>query len=407
MKLAILTQYYPPEIGAPQARLAALAQCFVRRGHDVTVLTAMPSYPRGRIYPGYGGFLREETLDGARILRTAVYPTQSADTARRLANYLSFTFSAACVGTVRLGRPDMILVESPPLFLGLTGAWLSRLTGARLVFNVSDLWPASAVHLGRLRAGSTAHRLSAWLERFCYRRADLVTGQSREIVDDIARRHPECGTYHLSNGVDTETFGPERTSPRARALLSTNGRCVAVYAGLHGIAQGLDLVIEAGAHLPAGSPVDLVFVGDGPERERLVATARERGARVRFLDPRPHAEMPSLLASADIVIVPLVTHLPGAVPSKLYEAMASARPVILVAEGEAARIVQQHGAGLVVRPGDAAGLRRALLDLADDPVLRARLGANGRAAAVQRYDRKRIGNAFVDLLEQRYRPPSN
>src|SRR5215831_15556198 len=118
MRLTILTQYYPPEIGAPQARLSELAAHFVRGGHSVTVLTAMPNYPSGKIHAGYGGICRRENLNGVNVVRSFIYPTQKASFLPRLANYISFTVSSAIVGSLLLGRCDFLLVESPPLFHG-------------------------------------------------------------------------------------------------------------------------------------------------------------------------------------------------------------------------------------------------------------------------------------------------
>jgi glycosyltransferase involved in cell wall biosynthesis len=408
VRLAILTQYYPPEIGAPQRRLASLAGHFVRAGHEVSVLTAMPNYPLGRIHPDYGGLLRRETIDGVRVVRTFIYPTQRADYLHRLANYFSFVASSAAIGAALLERPDLLLVESPPLFLGLSGVLLARLKRTRLIFNVSDLWPETAVRLGVVREGSTIHRLSARLEGYCYRRAWLVTGQSREIVASITQRFPECRTYHLSNGVDCSAFGPDRATPEARATLcgpdapgpEAGERCVALYAGLHGIAQGLPQLLAAAQVLGRESGPDLVFIGDGPVKDGLVAEARARGlVRVRFLDVRPANALPPLLAAADILLVPLGLGIPGAVPSKLYEAMATGRPVVLVATGEAATIVREHRAGLVVEPGDIAGLADALRTLRDNPALRAELGANGRRAALRHFDRAEIARRFIAMLE--------
>lgn len=406
MHLGILTQYYPPEMGAPQARLSELAAHTVRRGHVVTVLTAMPNYPTGRIHDGYGRWFMRERRDEVDVIRTAIYPTQKADLARRLTNYFSFVASSAACGSVVLDRLDYLLVESPPLFLGISGVWLSRLKGARLIFNVSDLWPESAVRLGVLRAGSMSWRLSARLEGWCYRRAWLVTGQSRSTVADIAARYPACLTFHLSNGVDTTRVRPDCASDRARSELTAGraGQCIVFYAGLHGLAQGLDQATRA-AQLLEGEAVRLVLMGDGPEKPRLVAEARARQAsNVDFLDPRPAADVPAYLASADIVLICLKTRIPGAVPSKLYEAMASARPVLLVDEGEAAEIVTEHRAGIVVRPGDIDGIASAIRTLAANPRLRWELGANGRRAAEQRFDRARIAAAFIDHLESCLEP---
>lgn len=402
MRIGLLTQYYPPEIGAPQARLSHLAAQFVRAGHEVVVLTAMPNYPRGKIYPGYGGFYRRESRDGVAVARTWIYPTQSVGVVRRLLNYFSFVVSSLLAGRFAFGRLDYLLTESPPLFLGISGFLLARVTGARWIFNVSDLWPESAVRLGILKKGASLWAASR-LEAFCYRKAWLVTGQSAEILEDIRRRFPGTPTYHLSNGVDTEMFSPEKRSAETRRELAGGDEkaCLAVYGGLHGIAQGLDQVLEAAKLVPNGT-LKIVFVGDGPEKGKLQRQADELGlSQLRFMDPRERESMPAVLASADVALVPLKIRLPGAVPSKVYEAMGSGAPVVLVADGEAAAIVRDCGAGLVVSPGDVRGLAEALVQLAGDQSLRATMSDAGRRAALERFDRKAIAARFLAHLETR------
>ncbi|MGE0821955.1 MAG: glycosyltransferase family 4 protein [Candidatus Binatia bacterium] len=400
MNLLMLTQYYPPEIGAPQARLSELAGHFVRRGHTVTVLTAMPNYPTGKIHAGYGGVWQREDRDGVNVIRTFIYPTQKADFLRRLTNYFSFVLSSGLLGSVLTRRLDFLLVESPPLFLGLSGYWLSRLKRARLIFNVSDLWPQSAVDLGVLRRESVACHISERLEAFCYRHAWLVTGQSRSILTSIATRFPERPTFHLSNGVDTQRFSPCTVGETLRGSFGINGSFVALYAGLHGLAQGLDQILSAAEGMQRDHDVQFLLVGDGPEKKALMAQAQQRNlTNLRFLDPRPAREMPALLATADAILVTLKKHIPGAVPSKLYEAMASEKPVILVASGEAADIVRAGQAGLVVEPGDDIGLRHAVQTLSIEPALCRVLGQNGRRAAEQHFDRAKIASRFIDHLE--------
>jgi colanic acid biosynthesis glycosyl transferase WcaI len=398
--LTLLTQYYPPEIGAPQARLSEFASHFVKRRHFVTVLTAMPNYPLGKIYPGYGGLLKTERQEGLKIFHTFIYPAQKTGFLPRILNYFSFAFSSALLGSVLLSRSDYLLVESPPLFSGLSGVWLSKLKRARLIFNVSDLWPESAVRLGILRPDSLACRLSMWLERFCYKQAWLITGQSKSILADISRRFPDRSTFHLSNGVDTTRFHPDRATDEARGILNGKGQFVALYAGLHGLAQGLDQILEAAAALRGETDIQFVFIGDGPEKRSLTNRARELNLNnLRFLDPRPAKEIPALLAAADIILVPLKMYIPGAVPSKLYEAMASARPVVLIAEGEAAELARKHQAGIVIKPGDTRNLVGAIRTLHAQPSLRRALGANGRRAAEQHFDRAKIASRFIDHLE--------
>ena len=400
MHITLLTQYYPPEIGAPQARLSELAAHFVERGHSVTVLTAMPNYPTGRIATGYGGVLVREHQNGINLIRTFIFATQQARLARRMANYLSFVMSSAIIGSLLLAHTDYLLVESPPLFLGLSGIWLSRMKRARMIFNVSDLWPESAVQLGVLRRESRAFKASLLLEKLCYNHAWLITGQSRSILDDIHRRFPGKPTFHLSNGVDTRKFRPDLWTQDARATLGGNAECVVLYAGLHGLAQGLEQVLEAAEELQNDIGLEFVLIGDGPEKNELRSAAKRRNlSNVRFLDPRPAGEIPALIAAADVVLVPLKKYIPGAVPSKLYEAMASARPVILVADGEAAELVCQHKAGIVVKPGAINDLVHAIRRLHTDLSLRRTLGENGRRASKQLFDRTAIATRFIDHLE--------
>ena len=420
MRFGILSQYYPPEVGAPQARLSELADRFVRRGHEVHVLTAMPNYPQGRVHDGYGGLLRREELGGARVVRSYVYPTKRAGMVPRLTSYFSFVGSSMAAGAATLPRLDYLLTESPPLFIGIAGYALSRLKRARWIFNVSDLWPESAVNLGVVRAGPGLRAAEA-LEAFCYREAWLVSGQSREILGSVERRFPGTHTYHLSNGVDVDRFGGRPGSAEARRELlagftDADGGpppCLAVYAGLHGLAQGLEQLVDAATWLrdgrgAAGGRVLFAFVGDGPEKERLVAIARERRLdNVRFLDAMPRDRMPDVVAAADVALVPLKHHIPGAVPSKIYEAMASARPILLVAEGEPAAIVRDNGAGRVVAPGDGPALVAALAALARDPDARRRLGDAGRRAAEERFNRDTIAERFIAYLEAGERAASS
>ena len=402
MHITILTQYYPPEIGAPQARLSELSRGLVTRGHQVTVLTAMPNYPRGKVYPGYGGLMREEREDGVQIIRSGIVATRKAGMLPRLLNYFSFVISSVIVGAKFLPQADYLLTESPPLFLGLSGYILSRLKKAQWLFNVSDLWPESAVRLGVIGNGLPL-KLSEALESFCYRKAWAVTGQSHTILENIHERFPDIRTYHFSNGVDIDKFAPAVQNGNEKVkhlLLATKRGTVALYAGLHGMAQGLDQILLAAQRLKDLPDLEFVFLGDGPEKSALIHMANDLGVdNVRFLDPLPREQMPAVLAAADISLVPLKMYIPGAVPSKLYEAMASAIPVVLIAEGEAAQIVRDNHAGLVVTPGDIEGITNSLRALICDVNLRKQMGDSGRYAAAIYFDRAKIVDQFVDFLD--------
>ncbi len=401
MRLLILTQYYPPETGAPQNRLSDLARRLARRGHAVTALTAMPNYPKGRIFDGYRGRLVfREILDGVRVLRTWIYATPGKGFAVRLLNYFSFVATSLLFGSGRIGRQDVVLVESPPLFLGITGWILARLSGARLVFNVSDLWPASAVALGMVRNRALIGAAER-LELFFYRAARLVTGQTRGIVDDIRRRCPGSPVLLYTNGVDTAAFGPE--AGRARAEIRrrhglAEDAFVAGYAGLHGLAQGLDILLDAAKRAPQ---VVFALWGDGPVKADLQARAAGL-ANVRFFPTLPSRDVPGLLSSFDAAVVPLKKDplFQGALPSKMFEAMAAARPLLLAVDGEARALVERAGAGLCVPPEDGGALAEAVERLRGDPALAAQLGAQGRAHVLEHYDRERIAERLERALEE-------
>jgi colanic acid biosynthesis glycosyl transferase WcaI len=412
MKLIILTQYYPPEVGAPQRRLSDLAQRMTAQGHEVTVLTAMPNYPRGEIYPRYGGFMRRETIDGIPVIRSFIYPTQRAGLFFRLLSYFSFVISAMILGTFVLKRADYLMVESPPLFLGIAAIWLKWVKRARLIFNVSDLWPDSAVWMGLIRKASLSYRMSAWLERRCYRTAWLVTGQSPDIVEDIQKRFPDVRTHLLSNGVDTGQFGAAYRSTTARDTLTGDGGAVRrdqtfvlMYAGLHGLAQGLHQVVETADKLRGVPQLQFVLVGDGPDKARVRQLAEAKQLQnICFLDGRPFPEIPPLLASADVIMVILFGEITGAIPSKIYEAMASERPVIFVGMGGGTEIIRRFDAGIVVDPEDISGFADAVHALMQQPELREQMGQRGRQAVETYYNRQAIALQFMDVLTQRSEP---
>jgi glycosyltransferase involved in cell wall biosynthesis len=288
---------------------------------------------------------------------------------------------------------DVALTESPPLFLGISGYLLSRFKGARWIFNLSDLWPQSALELGIISANGLGYRLSLLLEAFLYKKAWLVSAQSRESVQNVQERFPGVQTYHLPNGVDTNFF--QLNEARSNDVFRV------VYAGLHGLAQGLNQVIEVAQKL-SGEKIEFVLVGDGPEKQDLMNMAQDLNLTdVHFLPPVPKNKVPEILQTADALLVPLKIQLTGAVPSKLYESMAVGKPVLLVAQGEAASIVMNANCGMVVTPGDIDALAQAILFLKANPEKSAQMGQNGRQAAVQNHDRNVIAKRFADFLSQK------
>ncbi len=401
MRFLILTQYYPPETGAPQNRLSDLAARLASLGHEVRVLTALPNYPSGRVLAGYRGrFWMREALRGIEVVRCWLYATRSKRLALRLLSNLSFVCTSAVAGAALLPRTDIVLVESPPIFLGLSGWWLSRLKRAKMVFNVSDLYPETAIALGYLRS-RRIQRLLFRYEAWCYSASSLVTGQTLGIVDSIRRRFPGRPVYLMTNGVDLREF----VSGDRTAATSGCGCALVGYAGVLGHAQDLLSVLDAARTLLRSSPgTRLAFYGDGPLREDLQKRASELGlTNVFFGGHLSHAEVIECMRSWRAGIVPLVDAalMRGAVPSKMFEAMAAGCPVVLYApEGEASELLSRAKAGVWVPAGRPADLAEAISELIKDPERCAALGGNGRAFVREHYDRARIAAGFAEAVQR-------
>jgi len=393
MKVVCLTHYFWPEVGAPQTRLLELARRLAAAGDEVTVVTGMPNYPTGVILDGYRGrFAMEERMDEVRVLRRWVYATPNAGFARRIANHISFVVTSL-TALQAAGPANVIFVESPPLPIGIAALAYARVKGAPFVLNVSDVWPQSAVELGALR-NRAAIRMAEALEMHLYRRSARVAVPTPGILEDLARRGvPRTKLVHLSNGVDVDMYRPTPLPA---------GRKVFMYAGTHGLSQGLDVIVEA-AKLVSDLDVEFVLAGEGADKAAMVEKVRrEQIPNVRFLPNQPQEAMPGLLAQAYATVITLrrLEVFKRARPSKIYESMACGRPIVASLWGEAADLVREAGAGIVVEPEDPTALAGAVRRLAADPELAQELGARGRAYVVEHLNRAKIAVQLRGMLDQ-------
>jgi glycosyltransferase involved in cell wall biosynthesis len=405
MRILIVTQYYPPETGAPQNRLSSLAANLQRQGVEVEILTALPNYPDGKVFAEYRWSVwRSETVDGISIKRCFVIPSKSLRISRRLICYFSFAISALLFGLFRTRRADVVICESPPLFLGVTAWLLAKTKGAKFVFNVSDLWPASVEELSVIRH-KWLLRPAYWLEAFLYRRSNLVSGQTQGIVRDIVRRFPDTRTHWLPNGIDRQQFSsnPDDSAHwREQNGIQTDDFLV-MYAGVLGAAQGLQTLLDAAKTLQHDDRVYITIVGDGPERDVLQSTAKEHGLRnVKFIDRQSREQMPAVVGACDAFVVPLkkLSLFRGAIPSKIFEPLALAKPVILGVEGEAKELFMDEArAGVAYEPENASALAAAIEQLRDDASERREMGKRGQQYVFERFDRREIACSFLQHLQ--------
>ena len=408
MKVAIVTQYFPPEMGAAATRLFQLGKRLVAAGHQVQVLCPLPNYQSERIFEDYRGRLRvEEQVAGMRVVRTWIYKTDAPRLPRPLHGLLtrvSFPASSLLLGAWSLGRQDVVLFNSPPLRVvpvGLGTGWLAR---ARKVMYVADMHPDVLPRLGYSLSVDELRRQRRW-ERMGYERSDLVLTTTTRTMGEIKRRFPRVSAAVLPNGADTDLFRPSLRRQSVRTALGADTDDFLVgYFGIHGIEQGLDAVVDAAA-LVDGSGMRFVMAGAGDAKAALVERARRLGiGNIRFLDVLPRSEVAAALASCDAGLAPLVRELPGTMPSKVFETLASGVPLVASDGSDAADLVRTFDIGGVFKPRDGGGLARVLADLAARPQERERIRRNCLDLA-RRLDRDRIAaraeTIFRRLIENR------
>ena len=404
MKLLILTQYFPPEVGAPQNRLFELAVRLQKLGVDITVLTAMPNYPQMDIYEGYKDKTYVyEVIEGLKVHRSSIYVSKSKSIINRLRNYFSFVISSARVGKAKLENFDFLLCESPPLFLGYSAMRLAKQKKSKLIINVSDLWPESAEKLGVVN-NKFLLKLAYNLEEKLYKRSCLVTGQTQGICHNINERFPAVKTYWLPNGVDLGYYNPSKIEPGIWREKNNFAKedVVLLYAGIIGIAQGLEVILNSAKNFINTPNIKFVFIGSGPEKDKLLQLKAEQNLiNVFFLDAISKKEMPSVLRSVNAAIIPLrkLDLFLGAIPSKIFENLAMEVPVLLGVNGEARQLfIDKGNAGLYFEPENSEALTVAILKLIEDKEMALQLGRNGRHFVNEYFNRENIAQNFFKKL---------
>jgi glycosyltransferase involved in cell wall biosynthesis len=393
--------YFVPEPAAPAARVHEFARAWARAGHSVTVVTAFPNHPVGRIAPEYRGRAwSTDRLDGVRVLRNWVYAVPNRGVGRRGLDHLSFMLTSLLFGLPRLGQVDVVIASSPTLFSALSALIMARVKRVPFVLEVRDLWPEAIVDLGLLRPGPGIRFLQA-LANFLYREADRVVVVTRAFADRLAAQGvPRSKLAVIPNGADVGFFSPLSRGGPVRDALGLDGRFVVAYVGSHGLSHGLGAVLDAAQAQPE---VTFLMVGDGADRERLLAERERRHLDNVVMRPSvARAEVPGLYAAADACLVPLrdVPIFETFVPSKLFEVLAAGRPVIGAVRGDARDILSRSGGALLVDPERGDQLAEAVQRLRDDAALRDELGRRGRAFAEQNYDRDALAARYLDLLKE-------
>lgn len=407
MHILFISHYFPPEVNAPANRTYEHARRWVADGHEVTVITGVPNHPKGEIFPGYENrWIQEENRDGIRVIRTWMYLGSSKSAITRSLNYVFFAFTVLYASFLAKD-PDIVVATTPQFFSGVAGVIVSRLKRRPFVLEVRDLWPDSIVQLLQLRRGFIVRFLEL-IEKALYKSTAGIVVNSRAFIDHINTFGvPKDRMALIYNGIDPSLF---QTRERDAVLLRENGldgKFLVAYVGTLGMAHGLITVLDAAERLRDTREVVFLLIGDGADRARLEEEIKERGLEnVRLLGLRPRTEIPRWLASIDLALVLLrdIPVLETVVPSKIFETLAEARPILVAGRGEVRRLIEEAKAGFVIDPESPDQLARAIRFIRahpEDAQTRARAGRDWVAANFQRDDLARAMAKFLEDVARR------
>ena len=405
MRILYLSQYFPPEAGATQTRAYEMARNWVQLGHSVTMLTEFPNHPSGIIPQEYKGKLFEHSvLEGIDIIRVWVKASPVKNFRNRLLFYLTYMFNAIIAGIfLARGKFDFLFATSPPLFVGGASLVLRFLKRIPMVFEVRDLWPESAVALGEISNPQSISWASK-LEEACYRKSIQIVVVTYGIFNRLIERGiPRDKLIFIPNGanVDMFTFSIAERE-RIRKDLGLEGKFIAIYAGIHGLAQGLETILETARLLQDTSKIHFLLIGDGPKKAEILSLASEYHLpNLTLLPEKSRDQIPGYLSAADISLVPLrkVEIFKGALPSKIFDAWACERPVLVSIDGEAREVVESVHGGIFIPPEDPTQMANALLSLLNSPDAMRNMGKNGLAYTKQNHSRKILASKLIAHLE--------
>ena len=406
MHILFLTDNFPPEVNAPASRTFEHCREWVIAGHQVTVITCAPNFPKGKVFYGYRNRLwQQETMAGIRVIRVWTYITANKGFAKRTLDYLSYMIT--CFLASLFVRRVNVVVGTSPQFFTVCAAYVTGLCKrVPWVFELRDIWPESIRVVGAMKQSKVLDLLEK-VELFLYRKASAIVSVTHAFSTSLMRRGVRGDKIHVvTNGVDIRRFSPRKKDSDLLQQHGLEGKFVAGYIGTHGLAHALDTVLDAAKALktaPDGDRFRIILLGDGANKAALRQRAQAEGLdNVIFVDSVPKDQVVRYWSLLDAAIIHLKKNelFTTVIPSKLFECMGMAIPVLHGVEGESAGIVEREDVGLLFEPENPEALINGLRRLADDPELLARFKANGPVGA-QRYDRSALALRMLDILVQK------
>ncbi len=399
MKILFITDNFPPEVNAPASRTYDHCKRWVEKGVQVTVITCAPNFPQGKVYEGYRNCLYQtEYVDGIKVIRVWSYIAANEGFVKRIIDYLSFSFMAFWAGLFK--SCDVIIATSPQFFTTFTGWSLSKLKRKPWVFELRDLWPESIVTVGAMKK-SKAIDIFEKIEHFMYRSANLII----PVTNAFKRRLVERGIKEdkirvVTNGVDRTKFVPVEKKKELLERLNLKGKFVIGYIGTHGMAHGLDFIINC---LPDVSDKDIqfLFVGDGAAKQPTIEQANALGLKnVTFLESVPKEKVGDYLGITDVVLVPLRKSdtFKTVIPSKIFESAAMQKPILLGVDGQAREIIEEYNAGLYYEPENKESFLWSIHEINNNKELYLTIQSGQKKLAVA-YDRNALADKMLKYLQ--------
>ena len=406
MKIVFFSHYFPPEGNAPASRTYEHSSRWVKQGVDVTVITSAPNVPDGVVYDGYKNSLwpQRETVDGINVIRVWTYIAANAGGMKRILNYVSYLVSSVVVFLFFCKRPNLVVATSPQFFCGWAGTFASWLKWCPFLLEIRDIWPESIIAVGAMKEGVLTRCLER-MEKWMYRSATHIITVGNGYKQAVLKRTPNLQNISVvTNGVDLNDFSPMPPDDDFRNKWELNDKFVCSYVGTIGMAHGLEVVLDTAEKLKQLGRHDIRFclVGDGARRSALEKQTKQRNllSHVVFTGRLPKSEMRKVLASSEVLLIHLKACdlFTTVIPSKMFEAMAMERPIIMGVKGEGRKIVSASGSGINIDPGNTDQLVEAVCRLADDAAFTSKLAGRGRPFVSEHYTRDVLADRFLNIM---------
>lgn len=400
MRILFITDNFPPEVNAPATRTYEHCKEWVKSGAKVTVVTCVPNFPHGNIYDGYKNKpCQVEYLEGIKVVRVWSYITSNSGFTKRIVDYMSFAVSSFFLSIGR--ESDVIIATSPQFFTTFAAFGLSKIKGKPWIFELRDLWPESIKTVGATNNDGLIRTLEK-IELFLYRKAATVIALTDAFKKNLIKRGIDGSKIKVvTNGSNMELFAPRDKNAHILENLGLKDKFIVAYIGTHGMAHSLEFIVNSLDKVNTGD-IHFLFIGDGARKADVVRLAGKKGLRnVTFLDPVAKERVPDFMSISDVALIPLLKSetFKTVIPSKIFEAAAMKKPILLGVEGQAQEIVEKYGAGVCFEPENEKDFIEKVLLLKNNTELYGEL-EKGCGRLARDYDRKQLAKKMYEYIRE-------